>query len=101
MNSRANKLRVVYQESNGRQVHMLPCGNFGTTHALFTLAKSLGFDGSEAALWSRLQFAGGKKTLAELSIPRRAAHATTKKRVQSDEVAAAIAALDARKAAMR
>lgn len=99
--SKLNKLRVAYEESRGHHVHILPCGNFGTTRALYTLAKVLGFNGAESTFWQRLQSAGGAKTLAELSLPRKDSYSTTKKRAQSDEVAAAIAALDARKAAMR
>lgn len=97
---RGNKLRAAYVESMGHHVHMLPCGSFGTVLTLFKLAKARGFDGAKTTFWQRLQLAGGKKTLAELSLPRKAAHASTKKRTQSDEIAEAIAALDARKAAI-
>jgi hypothetical protein len=99
--SRANKIRVAYVESKGHHVHMLPCGAFGSTRGLFNLAKSIGFDGTENTFWQRLKRAGGSMTLAELAVPANKVHATTKRRTQSDDVAAAIAALDARKAAMR
>jgi len=94
-------LSVAIDQAGGHAVHRLPCGSFGTAQSLFNLAKMLGFDGAQVTFWQRLKRAGGRKTLAELSLPRNAAHASTKKRVQSDDVAAAIAELDARKAAMR
>lgn len=99
--SRSNKLRVAYDESGGNYVHILPCGNFGTQRQLFSLAKALGFDGADSTFWHRLKNADGKKTLAQLSLPRNKSKSTTKRRAQSADVAAAIAALDARKAAMR
>lgn len=99
--SKSNKLRVAYNESGGRHVHILPCANFGTPRSLFSLAKALGFDGADSTFWQRLKNSDGKKTLAELSLPSKKSNSTTKKRTQSDEVAAAIAALNARKAAMR
>lgn len=99
--SRSNKLRVAYEESRGHRVHKLPCGAIGTTRVLFHLARLTGFDGAESTFWQRLEVAGGRLTLAELSKPIAKAQATTKKRMQSGDVIAAMKALDARKAAIK
>ena len=99
--SAKNRLRVACDESRGRYVNTLPCGAIGTTRNLFTLARHLGFDGTENAFWQRLKTAGGRKSLAELSVPTNKARVSARKRNQSDDVKDAIAALDARKAAMR
>jgi len=99
---RAMALRYAIQEANGKQVHMLPCGAMGIARNLFKLAKALGFSGAYTTFYDRLRNADGTKTLLQLSAPvAESASRPGRKRAQSDEVAAAIAALDARKAAMR
>lgn len=99
--SAKNRLRVAFDESRGRYVNTLPCGAIGTARKLFWLARHLGFDGTENAFWQRLKTAGGRKSLAELSVPTDKVRVSAKKRTQSDDVKDAIKALDARKAAMR
>lgn len=100
-NKQAYLLRVALDESSGHHVHVLPCGAVGNVRALFVVAKTRGFDGHESVFRRRLKKAGGRMAMAELAKPVKKSLATKKKFSQSDEIAAAIKALDARKAAMR
>lgn len=93
--------RARNARADGGAVYHLPCGAIGCRKLLFHLARLEGFNGSLTTFGERLMASDGTKTLRELSAPVNKRLATTKKRAQSDEVADAIRALDARKAAMR
>lgn len=82
---------------NSHHVYTLKCGAVGTGWGLFNLAKSLGFDGSYTAFWKRLH-KNPDVTLAELALPT---VGNKKKPRDKSDVKAAIAALDARKRAMK
>lgn len=97
------RMKMAIERANGHGVFRLPCGTIGSARDLFSIAVHMGFDGPYTTFYDRVRNADGKKTMAELASPVAASRSFRrgKKRVQSQDVADAIAALDARKAAMR
>ena len=84
-------------EARGHNVYSLRCGLTGTAKKLFGIAKLKGFNGGYQTFWFRLQRTPSA-TIDELSVPT----GRGKQKPRSkEEVIAAIAALDARKKAMK
>lgn len=91
------RIRFELECINTKSVYTLKCGTIGTVSSLFTLAKSIGFNGVHASFWKRLH-KNPDVTLAELALPT---VGNKKKPRDKSDVKAAIAALDARKRAMK